>query len=258
MHRRNFIRALAGLACAGIGGPALATSPSRRHDRDHPQDIWLEPAQRETVRALLARLQLIRQEVGYGRFKLIGLKEAKLLARHRPEIGPFSEPELALCQRIFRRDAAEYGFHGQRVIDDVNYAVGGDQAVKIAGSGNYLFRGAPQQLFERIQADIGDGIILTSGIRGVVMQTLLFLSKAERLGGNLSRASRSVAPPAYSWHARGDFDIGVRGLGNANFTLRLTRTAEYRQMMELGYVEVRYPRENELGVRYEPWHIKAV
>ncbi len=69
--------------------------------------------------------------------------------------------------------------------------------------------------------------------------------------------SRSLVPPGYSYHAAGDFDIGVAGAGRRNFTLALARTEEYQKLIELDYVEIRYPRNNPFGVRYEPWHIKV-
>jgi hypothetical protein len=30
----------------------------------------------------------------------------------------------------------------------------------------------------------------------------------------------------------------------------------YKRLSELGYLKLRYPEDNTLGVRYEPWHIK--
>lgn len=260
MYRRQFLVSLtlAGPLLRNVAHAATGSPAPRRPDRDYADDIFVDSSDRADFAALLQRLKLVRSEAGFGRFKLMGIGEAKLLARARRHIGGFTRRELALFEKLFYQDAADYGFQGERVLDDAAYRIAAKKAVKIAGSGNYLFRGAPQQLFLRIRADVGETVILTSGIRGVLMQTLIFMDRAMKLGGNLSRVSRTIAPPAYSWHAVGDFDIGVAGLGDDNFTLRLTRTREYRQIMKLDYVSVRYPRNNSLGVRYEPWHIKAV
>ncbi|HKI73197.1 MAG TPA: D-alanyl-D-alanine carboxypeptidase family protein, partial [Pseudomonadales bacterium] len=76
--------------------------------------------------------------------------------------------------------------------------------------------------------------------------------------GNLSRASRSLAPPGHSYHGVGDFDVGKVGYGLRNFTSDFARTDEYKSLLELGYVTMRYPQYNLMGVRYEPWHIKVV
>ena len=93
-------------------------------------------------------------------------------------------------------------------------------------------------------------------MRGVVKQFQLFLSKAVTTGGNLSQASRSLAPPGYSYHAVGDFDVGRVGFGLKNFTADFADTPEYRKLIDLGYVDIRYTETNPFGVRHEPWHIK--
>ena len=104
---------------------------------------------------------------------------------------------------------------------------------------------------------MGRGAILTSGVRSVIKQFLLFLDKAYRCNGNISLASRSLAPPGYSYHGIGDFDVGQVGLGSDNFTERFTTTPIYRRLRDLGYINIRYQRDNLLGVRFEPWHIKV-
>ncbi|MCK5517135.1 MAG: D-alanyl-D-alanine carboxypeptidase family protein, partial [Desulfobulbaceae bacterium] len=74
--------------------------------------------------------------------------------------------------------------------------------------------------------------------------------------GNLSLASRSLAPPGYSYHATGDFDVGQKGFGGGNFSEEFTTTPVFKRLARRGLVEYRYKRDNMLGVRYEPWHIK--
>ena len=85
----------------------------------------------------------------------------------------------------------------------------------------------------------------------------LFLKKSILVGGNLSRASRSLAPPGHSYHGIGDFDVGKVGLGYANFTEKFSQTDEFKQLKKLGFVQIRYTEDNPFGVRYEPWHIKV-
>ena len=88
-------------------------------------------------------------------------------------------------------------------------------------------------------------------------QFLLFFNKAHDSGLNLSMASRSLAPPGYSFHGIGDFDVGQVGFGAANFTERFATTEVFRRLKDQGFVKLRYCRDNLLGVRFEPWHIKA-
>ena len=62
--------------------------------------------------------------------------------------------------------------------------------------------------YQQIRRDLGDTVLLTSGVRGLAKQYHLFLTKTVETRGNLSQAARSLAPPGYSFHAVGDFDIG--------------------------------------------------
>jgi len=105
---------------------------------------------------------------------------------------------------------------------------------------------------------VGEKLLLTSGIRNVVKQMHLFLSKTRQSNGNISKASRSLAPPGYSFHGIGDFDVGKIGLGEANFTIDFSNTEEFQRLITLGYVDIRYTDTNRCGVRYEPWHIKII
>ena len=74
---------------------------------------------------------------------------------------------------------------------------------------------------------------------------------------NVSLVSRSLAPPACSFHGMGDFDVGSLRLGAENFTHAFAYSQAFRRMQTLNYVELRYPDNNRLGVRYEPWHVKV-
>jgi len=112
--------------------------------------------------------------------------------------------------------------------------------------------------YQQIRSDVGDNLLLTSGIRNVVKQMHLFLAKTRQSNGNLSKASRSLAPPGYSYHGIGDFDVGKLGLGEANFTIDFSNTEEFKRLITLGYVDIRYTDTNRYGVRYEPWHIKII
>ena len=128
---------------------------------------------------------------------------------------------------------------------------------KVPYTGHFLYRGAPLDLYRKLERDLEKRVVLTSGIRSVVKQTHLFLAKTIAAEGNLSRASRSLAPPGHSYHGIGDFDVGKVGFGRKNFTAAFARTEEYHRLVDLGYVDLRYPKGNLLGVRYEPWHIQV-
>ncbi len=118
-----------------------------------------------------------------------------------------------------------------------------------------LHRAKP--LWDRMRSDIGEDLILTSGARGLPKQSRLFLDKLMAQQANVSLVSRSLAPPRYSFHGVGDFDVGSRRLGDENFTHAYVYSQVFRRMQTLNYVELRYPDNNRLGVRYEPWHVKV-
>ena len=56
----------------------------------------------------------------------------------------------------------------------------------------------------------------------------------------------------------GDFDVGQIDFGAYNFTDRFVTTQVYKKLKYYGYLNLRYYKDNPLGVRFEPWHIKIV
>ncbi len=228
----------------------------REFDRTYPDDFLLAEDQRALLEVVSARLERAQRLIGHGNFNLLSFDRLLRFANNYDDIGAFPSEELMFLEDIFWADADWYGFRGEKVITELAHEISKREVKKIAGSGHYLFRGEPLEKFEQIRRDIGDSITLTSGVRGLAKQFQLFLRKAVETGGNLSQASRSLAPPGYSYHARGDFDIGKIGLGADNFTEAFADTDEYRKMIDLGYVDIRYHETNPFGVRHEPWHIK--
>lgn len=230
----------------------------RAFDEDHREDIHLEPAERERLARVVARMERVIDFVGYGNFNLLSFDGMLRFARNYDAIGAFSRDELDFIERIFAADARRYGFFGEKVITDLTTRFPEREARKVPGSGHYLLHGEGEATFRKLRRTVGDELVLTSGIRSVVKQTHLFLAKAVETGGNLSRASRSLAPPGYSYHGVGDFDVGKAGFGRRNFTAEFAETDVFRRLADLGLVEIRYPDRNPYGVRFEPWHIKVV
>ncbi len=69
--------------------------------------------------------------------------------------------------------------------------------------------------------DVGESLTLTSGVRSIVKQTKLFLDKIDSVDGNLSVASKSLAPPAYTYHSIADFDVGKKRLWLCKFYTKI-------------------------------------
>jgi len=206
----------------------------------------------------IERLERVQRFIGHGNFNLIGFDEMLYFARNYEEVGMFDPAELAFLEEIFFNDATNYGFFGEKVTPDLTARINQSDVAKIDGSGHYLLKGGSLNQYNLIHSDVGENLLLTSGLRNVVKQMHLYLAKTRQSNGNLSKASRSLASPGYSFHGIGDFDVGKIGLGEANFTIDFSNTEEFRRLITLGYVDIRYTDTNRFGVRYEPWHIKII
>jgi len=84
----------------------------------------------------------------------------------------------------------------------------------------------------------------------------LFLAKAIEAQGHLSRASRSLIPPGHSYQGISDFDIGKISCREHSFTADFSSTAEYKAIVTLLYMDIRYPTDSLFDVRFEPWRIE--
>lgn len=221
-------------------------------------DITLTAEQHLVFKKTLQKLLNVQKIIGYANFNLISFDEMILYARRFPQIGIFSKKELDLIDEIFFYDANNYGFYGSKVITELTSRINKKETIKISGSGHYLFQGDAVKKFNLLKKDVGSELILTSGVRSIVKQLQLFFSKLDASNGNLSLTSRSLAPPGHSYHGIGDFDVGKKGFGKFNFTEKFSDTDEYKKLIKLDYVNLRYTINNQVGVRYEPWHIKVV
>ncbi len=278
MERREFLRTLAGgLIGMGLGGEALAggnngqavleekyddhikdyLSKMRYFYRPHKDDVYLNLEELPLLESCVGRLTSLQKMVGYGNFYILNLDGAVKIAHEYSQVGPFTKAELDFLEKIFYQDGGVYGFLGDKPLKNITDRISRRTVVKVPGTGNYLYRGVPLETYQRITREVGDRVILTSGVRSIMKQFLLFLNKAAKTKGNLSLASRSLAPPGYSYHGVCDFDVGQVGLGVSNFSSRFMQTEVYKRLMDLDYVDLRYPEGNFLGVRFEPWHIKV-
>lgn len=230
----------------------------RHFNEPHPDDIRVNSAEYKTFKSVVMRLRRLEQLVGNSNFQLLSFDEGIRITRRYSEVGEFSEAEVKCLERIFYDEASRYGFFGQKPLKKLTDRIKDEEVSKVPYTGNYLYRGRSYEIYNTIKKQLGNDVVLTSGVRGVMKQFMLFLNKAYKYDGNLSLASRSLAPPGYSFHGIGDFDVGQAGFGDANFTELFTTTLVYRRLSEDGYLKLRYPEDNLLGVRFEPWHIKII
>ena len=221
-------------------------------------DYFISPEEFVLAKKTLARMGQVQRTVGHGNFNLISFDQMVKYGRNFSQIGEFTKTELDYLEQLFFADANRYGFYGEKVLTGLTQRLPANDLLKVPKTGHYLFKGKSLAFYEKLRKGVGEDIVLTSGIRGTVKQMHLFLSKVAQADGNMSKASRSLAPPGYSYHAIGDFDVGKVGFGYRNFTEDFAETDVYKKLQDLGFVTLRYTDDNKYGVRYEPWHIQVV
>jgi len=228
----------------------------RHYDQTFETDIIVDPSKQAMFTSILKRLSRLQLYVGHGTFYILSMDEARAYA-HRSPVGSFPRAELLYLESVFNTDAKEYGFQDQKPLSDFTAQIGRKSVIKVPRMGNYVYRGPAEKRWKEIQRLLGRDVVLTSGIRGIVKQFHLFFAKTNNNAFNLSLASRSLAPPGYSFHGIGDFDVGQRGFGLRNFSTEFMESRVYKELSQRGYISLRYPRDNFLGVRFEPWHVKV-
>jgi hypothetical protein len=255
MDRRKF------LAIAGVS-PLMATKLFGVNDgfyfSKNKQNIFIENNEWDTFVSARNRLRRVKRYVGFGNFNIISFDQALYYAKNYSKIGAFTKAELELLDKLFYQDPSIYGFYGEKTCQNITEKISTRDVYKVPRTGHYLFKGKSLDDYNRLKKDVGKDIILTSGVRSVVKQMSLYLDKIYSLKGNISKASTSIAPPAYSYHSLSDFDVGKKGFGYANFTPKFATTEEFKSLTKLDYISMRYTINNKDGVRYEPWHIKII
>jgi len=245
MNRRNF------LAC-------VALSPVISSNLMAQDDVYLNRDEFETISSLNRRLKRLKSFVGFANFNLITYNQSLYYARNYSKIGSFTQKEIGMMERLFDENPSDYGFYGERTCMNLDNKILNKDVKKIPYTGHYLYKGKAEQDYKKIISDVGDSIILTSGVRNVMKQMSLYVNKIYNCGGNMSRATISIAPPAYSYHTISDFDVGRKGWGYKNFTADFASTDEFEQMTKLDYIGMRYKKNNRDGVRFEPWHVEVI
>lgn len=262
MNRRNFFKIA---SVTTLASPIVSSAndiaslfPSNIVKVTHKNDIFLPKEEVKAFQGVRRKLAQTQDYVGYGKFNIITFDELITLPKWTSKLEYFTKEEMEFMHSIFYYDPKYHGFFGQRTAYKITEKIDTRHIKKIPYTGHYLFKGKTMDVFGKIKKDIGSTIVLTSGVRSVVKQMKLFLDKLDESNENLSIASRSLAPPGYTFHAIGDFDVGKRGYGYANFTEKFAKTDEFNKMTKLKYIDMRYTINNKDGVRYEPWHVKIV
>lgn len=256
LTRRDFFKLvkLGIISTPFLGSNVLAFEPNELRT----PYIYLEDKYLDSFITVKNKLKLVQKYVGYGHFNVLSFDEMLRISKSTPSIGEFSKIELEFIESIFYYNPTSHGFYGNRITSNITETINKKEIVKVPYTGHYLFKGKPLDTYNEMIKDVGTSLVLTSGIRSVVKQMKLFLDKVDSVHGNITIAAKSIAPPAYTYHSVGDFDVGKKGFGYDNFTSRFALTDEFKRIKRLSYVDVRYTINNKDGVRYEPWHITTI
>jgi hypothetical protein len=225
-------------------------------DRSFPDDIMASQEEYAHIRSCHGKIRAVMNYVGFANFNILGWDDMLKTMGRVSRLQGLNAREQLYVEELFNRDAAVYGFFGEKVMTNLTDNVNRNDIIKVRGTGHFIYKDAVST-HNKIMKDMRS-LTLTSGIRGVVKQLYLFMNKAVQTQGNLSMASRSLAPVGYSFHGVGDFDVGIRNWGADNFTDRFATTKEYASLIHGGYMRIRYDEKNPYGVRFEPWHVKVV
>jgi hypothetical protein len=240
-------------------GFVLGSAISAMANTEKPDNsIWISDGQIEVFLSVCKKVELVKRAVGYGNFNILSFDAMIKTASIYSHIGEFTKAELDFIEEQFYENPQKYGFYGQRTVPSLTSNIDERDVMKIERAGHYLFRGHSENSYERIIKDVGDSLMLTSGVRGVPKQMNLYFNKIKSTGGNITQAAHSLAPPAYSYHSIGDFDVGKKGWGYKNFTISFATTKEFWRLRQLSYISMRYTINNKDGVRFEPWHVKII
>ncbi len=222
------------------------------------KDLYIEKKDYKVFQSVRSKLKLIQRYIGYGNFNVISFDNMLSISKRASNIEEFTKAEIDFLEFVFYYNPSTHGFFGERISKNITETIDKKLITKIPHTGHYLFKGHAEETYFEMTKDVGDSLTLTSGIRSIVKQTKLFLDKISSTNGNITQAAISLAPPAFTYHSIGDFDVGKKGFGYSNFTSRFANTQEFKKIQELKYVDVRYTINNKDGVRYEPWHITTI
>jgi len=140
-----------------------------------------------------------------------------------------------------------------------------DDLEPITSDGYWELRSAAARSFLEMQsAAQADGVELSviSAYRTIEDQQFLFFDIKAQRGQVASERAEVSAPPGYSEHHTGyAIDLGDANESDANLSEAFEQTAAFAWLADnAAYFsfELSFPRDNDRGIAYEPWHWRFV
>ncbi|EDZ94714.1 peptidase M15B and M15C DD-carboxypeptidase VanY/endolysin [Limnospira maxima CS-328] len=127
-----------------------------------------------------------------------------------------------------------------------------------------LRRAAAYAFLDMTDAARRSGIILVpiSGFRGLEDQEFLFFDIKAQRGQVPSQRAQVSAPPGYSEHHTGyAIDVGDANFPDTDLRETFDQTPAFKWLVDNAAFysfELSFPKDNPLGVSYEPWHWRYV
>jgi LAS superfamily LD-carboxypeptidase LdcB len=223
---------------------------------------WLDESVHATTEAVLEKLEKIKLEMAD---EIVLINSKTLNKKLTPN-------ETHLLSDILEIDPTKYGFKGKyfgidETLKDL-VAVRGQEYYfkrkKYQIRTQYLRKSvfkAYSQMSKSSLADLEKDLFIASGYRSPMYQCLTFLYYFKIHNFDFITTVKRVAIPGYSEHCSWTNPaidvITENGLPSDKKPLNFMRSPAYRWLRKnaskFGFVES-YPKNNKLGIMFEPWH----
>ncbi|WP_225913814.1 M15 family metallopeptidase [Leptolyngbya ohadii] len=135
----------------------------------------------------------------------------------------------------------------------------------LTADGKVLLRQSAAAKFKEMAAAAkADGVILVplSGFRSIADQERVFFDVKAKRGQDAEKRAAVSAPPGYSEHHTGyAIDLGDANRPATDLQASFETTAAFRWLKKNAAFysfELSFPKNNPMGVSYEPWHWRFV
>ena len=172
--------------------------------------------------------------------------------------------EQALVEKILTINPTPLGWKGEwhGILGAPHNLVRVETHVDVGGGCHYLPKKAHHAFLAMNKAfhdELRTWLYLESGYRSSAYQIMLFLEQLEKNAFNMKKTARRVALPGWSEH-------GAPHIQALDFTTKralegkkedFAKTPHYAWLLENARdfgLHLSYPKNNKLGVMFEPWH----
>lgn len=114
----------------------------KEFDRSFPDDYMATPEEFVLIRSVSAKIRSVMNHVGYVNFNVINYDDLLRSMKQYSSLRRFDQKELDYIEEIFARDAADYGFFGEKVMTSLTDNIRRNDIVRIPRTGHYIYKDA--------------------------------------------------------------------------------------------------------------------